>query len=130
MFPSPALVPLALSKFLAEHVNSQLRHLILVVPPTVLNMLADVPQWCPIIKDHVMDVLVSQVLKDLQYLQLTLCQLSNLCYADRCSLPLSVRQWQGQLDHLHQRSTSSAGRNGQVGMVDRVYQSMPSLLLN
>ena len=46
-----ALVPLVLSKFLAEHVNGQLRHLLLVAPgwmeapwlPTVLNMLADVP---------------------------------------------------------------------------------------
>ena len=60
MFPPPAIVPLVLSKFLVEHVNGQLRHLILVVPcwmeapwlPTVLNMLADVPQWCAIIKDH------------------------------------------------------------------------------
>ena len=32
VFPSPALVSLVLSKFLAEHVNSQLRHLILVGP--------------------------------------------------------------------------------------------------
>ena len=32
LFPPPALVPLVLPKFLAEHVNSQLRHLILVVP--------------------------------------------------------------------------------------------------
>ena len=31
-FPPPALVPLVLSWFLAEHVNGQLRHLILVVP--------------------------------------------------------------------------------------------------
>ena len=46
-----ALVPLVLSKFLAKHVNSQLRNLLLVAPcwmeapwlPTVLNMLADVP---------------------------------------------------------------------------------------
>ena len=30
VFPPPALVPLVLSKFLAEHVNSQLRHLLLV----------------------------------------------------------------------------------------------------
>ena len=54
-FPPLALVPLVLSKFLAEHVNSQLRHLILVAPcwmeapwpPTVLDMLAGVPQQCP-----------------------------------------------------------------------------------
>ena len=32
MFPPPALVPLVLSKFLAEHVKGQLRCLILVVP--------------------------------------------------------------------------------------------------
>ena len=32
VFPSLALVPLVLSKFLAEHVNSQLRHLLLVAP--------------------------------------------------------------------------------------------------
>ena len=59
--------------FLAEHVKGQLRHLILVVPcwmeapwfPTVLNMLADVPQQCSIVKDLIMDVLVGQVLKAL-----------------------------------------------------------------
>ena len=73
VFPPLALVPLVLSKFLAEHVNGQLRHLILVAThwmeapwlPTILNMLADVPQWCPIVKDLVMDVLVGQVLKGL-----------------------------------------------------------------
>ena len=51
VFPSPALVPLVLSTFLAEHVKGQLRHFILVVPcwmeapwvPTILNMLVDVP---------------------------------------------------------------------------------------
>ena len=73
VFPPPALVPQVLSKILAEHVNGQLRHLILVVScwmeapwlPTVLNMLADVPWWCPIIKDLILDVSVSQVLKGL-----------------------------------------------------------------
>ena len=55
MFPPPALVPLVLSMFLAEHVKDQLRCLILMVPcwleapwlPTVLNMLEDIPQWYP-----------------------------------------------------------------------------------
>ena len=110
VFPPPALVPLVLSKFLAEHVNGQLRHLILVVPCwmeapwllTILNMLADIPRQCPNVKDLIMDVSVNQVLKGLQYLHLTLWQLSNVCYADRGSLPQSVRQWQGQLEHLHQ----------------------------
>ena len=138
MFPLPVLVPLVLSKFLAEHVNGQVRHFILVVPcwmeapwlPTVLNMLADVPQQCPMIKNLIMDVSVSQVHKGLQYLHLNLWLLSDVCYTDRSSLPQSVMQWRGQLEHLHQRSTSSAGKDGQVGVLNRVYQSMPSLLLN
>ena len=101
LFPPPALVPLVLSKFLAEHVNGQLRHLILVAPcwmeapwlPTVFNMLEDVPRQCPIVKHLIVDVSVGQVLKGLQYLHLTHWQLSNMCYADRGSLPWSVRWW-------------------------------------
>ena len=42
----------------------------------------------------------------------------------------SLGQWQGQIKHLHQRSTSSVGRNGQDGVLYRVYQTMPSLPLN
>ena len=138
MFPSPALVPLVLSKFLAEHVKGQLRQLILVAScwieapclPTVLNMLADIPRWCPIIKDVIMDVSVGQMLKGLPYLHLTLWLLSDVCYADRFSLPHCVRQWQGQPKHLCHRSTSSVRRKGQVSVLDRVYQAMPSLPLN
>ena len=73
VFPPLPLVPLVLSQFLAEDVNGQLRHLLLVVPcwieapwlPTVLNMLADVPGWCHIVKDLFVDVLVGQALKGL-----------------------------------------------------------------
>ena len=77
VFPPPTLVPLVLSKFLAEHVKGQLRCLApcwMEDPwlPTVLNMLAYTPQWCPIIKDLVMDVSVGQALKGLPYLHLTL----------------------------------------------------------
>ena len=116
VFPALALVPLVLSKFLAEHVSGQLRHLLLVAPcwmeapwlPTVLNMLADVPWQCPIIKDLIKDVSVGQTLKGLQYLHLTLWLLSDMCYADRGSLPPSVRQWQRQLKHICQGSTRSA----------------------
>ena len=111
MFPPPALVYLVLSKFLAEHIKGQLRHLILVAPcwmeapwlPTVLNKLADIPLWCPIIKDLIMDVSVDQVLKGLSYLHLTLWLLSDICYADRGSLPQSVRQWWGQFEKVYQQ---------------------------
>ena len=73
VFTPLALVPLVLSKFLAEHVNSQLRHLLLVAPcwmeapwlPTILNMLVDVPQQCPLLTDLIMDVSVGQALKGL-----------------------------------------------------------------
>ena len=77
-----------------------------------------------------MDVLVGQVLKGLQYLHLTLWLLSDVCYANKGSLPQSLRQWQGQLERLCQGSTSSAGGSGLVGVLDRVYQTMPSLPLN
>ena len=138
VFPPPALVPLVLFKFLAEHVNSQLRHLLLVflcwmeAPwlPTVLNMLAYVPRQCPLVKNLIVDVSVVQMLKGLQYLHLTLWLLSDVCYADRGSLPWSVRQWWGQLEHLHQGSTTSAGRSGPGDVLNRVYQTMPSLPLN
>ena len=90
---------------------------------TVLNMLADVTQLCSIIKYLVMDVSVGWVLKGLPYLHLTLWLLSSVCYADKGSLLQSVRQWQGQLKHLCQRSASSVGRNGQVGVFDEVYQN-------
>ena len=80
MFPAPALASLVLHKFLAEHVKGQLRLLILVAPcwmeapwlPTVFNMLAAIPQYCPIIKDLVMDVSMGHMLKGLPYLHLTL----------------------------------------------------------
>ena len=102
---SYVLVPLVLSKFLTEHGKGQLRLLIVMAPcwmeapwlPTVLNMLADIPRCCPIIKDLFMDVLVGHVLKGLPYLHLTLCLLRDVCCTGRGSLPQSVRQWQGQL---------------------------------
>ena len=54
----------------------------------------------------------------------------NVCYTDRGTHLQSVRQWWGQPEHLCQRSTSSVGRNGQVSVLDRVYQTMLSLSLN
>ena len=72
---------------------------------------------CPIIKDLGMDVLVGHVLKGLLYLHLTLWLLRDVYCADRSSVSQSVRQWQGQLKHLCQRSTSTVGRYGQVGVL-------------
>ena len=71
VYPLSALISLVLSKFLAEHVTNQFRLLILVASywmeapwfTTVLNILEDVLHWCPIVKDHVIDILVGQVLK-------------------------------------------------------------------
>ena len=42
-------------------------------------------------KNLIMDVSVGQVLKGLPYVHLTLWLLSYVCYADRGSLPQSVR---------------------------------------
>ena len=95
----PAFIPLVLSKFLAEHVTSLLRLLILVVPcwmeaswlPTVLKMLKDVPHWCPIIKDFITHILVGLVLKGLPLLHLSLFLLRDWCSTDMHSLLQSVR---------------------------------------
>ena len=98
--PYPALGPLTLSTFLAEHITGQFRLLLLVLPcwmvaswlPTVLNMLEDIPCQWPIIKDFIMDVLVGWVPNGLPFFNLTLWLLRNLCCADKGSLPQSVRQ--------------------------------------
>ena len=81
-------------------------------------------------KDLVVDVSVGQALKGLWYLHLTLWLLSDVCYTNKGSLPQSVRWWRGQLERLCHGSTSSAGGSGLVGVLDRVYQTMPSLPLN
>ena len=47
-----------------------------------------------------MDVSVGKVLKGLPCLHLTLWLLRDMCFADIESLPQSIRQWQGQLEHL------------------------------
>ena len=91
VFPSPVLVPLVPSKILVEHVTGQFRPLILGVPcwmeapwpPTVVNMLVNVPHWCAIIKHLVMDVSVGWVLKGLQLLHLTICLLKCGCCASK-----------------------------------------------
>ena len=74
MFPS-VFVPLILSMFLVGHFTGYFRLLILVALywmeapwlPKVLNMFADIPQYCPVIKHLTVDVLIGQVLKGLSY---------------------------------------------------------------
>ena len=98
MFPQ-ALVPLVLSNFLAGHVTGQFRILILVAPcwmeapclSTAHNILAEIPHWCPMVKDLVRDVSVSRMLKGLQSLHLTLLLFRDVFYADRGSSLPSVR---------------------------------------
>ena len=93
VFP-PSFVPLVLSKFLAAHVTSQFRLLILVGPcltetlwlPTVLSMLADVPHQHPIVQDLIIDISVGIVLKDLQSLHLYLWLLRDMYCKDKGSL--------------------------------------------
>ena len=80
-------------------------------------------------KDLIVDV-SGYVLKGVTYLQLTLWLLRDVCCKDRGSLPQSARQWWQQLKHLYQRSTSNVGRNEQLGVLDRVYQTMPYLSPN
>ena len=52
-----------------------------------------------------------------------------MCVAQMGSLPQSVRQWHGWLECLWW-STSNVGRNGKVGVLENVSQSMPCLPLN
>ena len=103
----------------------------MVVPwlPTVLDMLEDIPWSCPVIKDLIVDISVWQVLKGLSYLHLTLWLLRDMCYADKGSLPQSLRQLRGKLRYLQQYSTSNVGKNQQVGVLEKVYPRMPYLHL-
>ena len=53
--------------------------------------------------------------------------LRDMSCTDKGSLPHFVWQWQGQLEHLQQKSTSIVGRSGKDGVLERVYQTMPFL---
>ena len=85
------------SMFLTEHITGQCGLMLLVAPcwmegpnlPTVLKMLEDIPQHCPVIKNLIMEVLVGQVLKDLPYLHLTIWLL-KICVAQTRVLFLSL----------------------------------------
>ena len=84
-------------------------------------MMEDVPQWCHIIKDLVIDVLVGQVLRGLSLLNLSILAVWRCVLCRQGSLPLSFRQWWGQLMYLQQKSISHAGKNRQVDVLKWVY---------
>ena len=65
-----------------------------------------------------MDVSVGWVLKGLQLLPLMLWLLRDMCCT--VSLHQSIRQWQGQLQHLQQKFTSNAGKNELDGVLKEV----------
>ena len=98
--------------------------------PTVLNMLEDIQQHCPVIKDLFMDVLVGHGFKGVPYLHFTHWVLRDMCCTDRGCLLQYVRKWWGKLGCLEQRSTSNVGKNAEVGVFERMYQAMPYLLFN
>ena len=96
----PAFIPLVFSKFLVKHVKSIQSSYssgamfdgdFLVA--TVLIMLDNIPHWCPIMKDLIMDVSVDQALKVLPLLHLTFWLVRDVCCTDKGSLPQSVKHW-------------------------------------
>ena len=98
--------------------------------PTVLNILADVPQCCPVVKDLIMECFgrpggqgsAINAFNPLAAQGYVLCR--------QGSHPQSLRQWQGRLNCLQQRSISNVDKNGQVCVLERVCQTMPYLPLN
>ena len=133
-FSSSGLVPLVLSIFLVEHVIGWFRLLILIIPcymkalwlPTVLNLLKDIHHWFLMVKYLFRNISVDQVPRGLPLLYLSLWLLKVMCCIDKGSLPQSVRQW---LEHLQQRPSGNVGKHQQVGVLERVYQTMPFLYL-
>ena len=92
LVPPPALVPLVLSMFLAKHVTSQFRILILVAPcwmeacslSIVVNIPEDIPHHCLILMNLIIDVSANWVLKGLPLLDLT------LGYPEMCAVQTRV----------------------------------------
>ena len=97
---------------------------------TVLKMLVDIPHCCPIVKNFGMDVSVDQMLMGLPSLHLTHWLLRDVHCADRVSLSSDCQAVTGTPQVLMTKLTSNARRKGPVGVLKRVYQMMPFLLLN
>ena len=97
IFPPSALIPRVLSKFLAEYVTNQFKHLFQVAPCWIEASHSS--QWVQRHSSSVPHckrshhVLVGWVLKALQLMHLTLWLLRVMCYGDKGSLPQSVRHW-------------------------------------
>ena len=80
------VVHLVLSRFLADHNTGLFRLVIFIVPCymqapwlfPVLNLYSRHSFWCPVIRDHVRDVLINQLLRGVSSLHLTLWLLGVL----------------------------------------------------
>ena len=138
MFSPPAVVPLVLSKFVAEHITGQFRLFILVGPcwieapwlPKVLNTLEDIPHCCPIIKILVMDILIDQVLKGLSSLHLIIWLLRDVCCADKGSFLRLTGSGRGYLSMHNNSLPAMFERMGRLVCSVRCCQTMPFVPLN
>ena len=137
VFPPPPLVLLVLSRFPAEHVIGQFRLLILVAHcwnkapylPAVLNTFEYISHWCPSLNILKMNLFVDQVLMGVPLLHLILWLFIDACCTDKHFFPQSVSQRLVLLEHLQQKITSTAEKNGTVGVLEGMYQTMPFLPL-
>ena len=133
-----ALVALGLSMFLAKHVLGQFRLPIVATPcwledpwlPVVLNMLEEIPHWFPILRDLFNDVLAGLVLKGLPSLHLILWLFRDILLHIQGFSMLVCQAVAGWLKHLQQGFTSNVAKNEQVGIFERLYQTMQFLPQN
>ena len=89
--------------------------------PTVLNMFIDIPNYCPIVQNLVIDVSVDWVLKGLPSVHLTLAAYRQ---------DFSSSAYQTVAGATQVSMTSNDRRKGPVSVLKRVYQVMPFLPLN
>ena len=94
---------------------------------TVLTMLEDISHLCPIVKDLIRDVSVGWRLKRVCNLHFTLWLHRDMYCTDKGSLSQSAGQWWEWLKHLQQSFIRNVGKNGQVIVLEWVYQTMPLL---
>ena len=132
-----ALVPLVLSKFLAEHVKGQFRLLILVAPcwmdaawlPMVLYMLVYILHCYPVVQNIFMDVKGDWLLKG-SVITTFNPGCSDICVVQARVPFLSVSGSGRDNLSIWQKFPAILDGNGPIGVLQRVYQMMPFLLQN